>query len=57
MTLATGSIPATITYGIFQFTQFAFSIPDLATYMDKKYGVQWTDYQRRVTSRLIPGIY
>ncbi|KAK0449562.1 uncharacterized protein EV420DRAFT_1338407 [Desarmillaria tabescens] len=57
MTLATGSIPATITYGIFQFTQFAFSIPDLAAHMSRKYGDQWTDYQRRVASRMIPGIY
>ncbi|KAG7446959.1 uncharacterized protein BT62DRAFT_94795 [Guyanagaster necrorhizus] len=57
MTLATGSISATISYGIFQFTQFTFSIPELATYMSKKYGDQWTDYQRRVPYRMIPGIY
>jgi len=57
ITLATGSVGATIGFAIFQIGMFlAQSIPALSGYMSERYGEQWTAYERRVPYKLVPGI-
>ncbi|KAF7321063.1 S5A-REDUCTASE domain-containing protein [Mycena chlorophos] len=58
ITLATGSLPATIIMGAFQAMAFIRGgIPDLVAHMKPRYGVQWEEYEKQVPYALIPGIY
>ncbi|KAI5890718.1 uncharacterized protein SCHCODRAFT_02750441 [Schizophyllum commune H4-8] len=56
-TLATGSVPAAIVSLLFQVNQFSRSIPGLTEYMADRYGQQWTEYEKRVPYKIIPGLY
>uniref|UniRef100_D8Q9J5 Uncharacterized protein n=1 Tax=Schizophyllum commune (strain H4-8 / FGSC 9210) TaxID=578458 RepID=D8Q9J5_SCHCM len=55
--LATGSIPAAVISLLWQINSFAGSIPDLTQYMAHRYGQQWTEYEKRVPYKIIPGLY
>ncbi|KAJ6554546.1 hypothetical protein B0H19DRAFT_1262884 [Mycena capillaripes] len=57
ITLATGSIIATVALSAFQVIAFTSAgIPGITGYMSAKYGQQWSDYTKRVPSAIIPGI-
>jgi len=57
VTLSTGSIGATLGFGVFQIAIFMLqSIPGLSGHMSQRYGEQWTAYEKRVPYKLIPGI-
>jgi len=57
ITLATGSIGATIGFGLWQLFGFRSSVQDLTHQMAYKYEGQWTAYEKNVPYKMIPGIW